>query len=108
MNPFNTFKIETTKHHIAALNAEIELKQLTLAESSVIDNILYSEGFDKDGKPKLTMEAINKAKLQRVAMALVKPKMSVEELLALPSEASEAINEIADILNPQKQDEEGN
>ncbi len=107
MNPFEQYKPTETKHHIVALNAEVTLKTLSLNESMRVDAILYKEGFD-DGKPNITMEAIQEAKLLRVSLALVKPKMSVKELKALPKDAMKAIDEIADLLNPAAVEEEGN
>ena len=108
MNPFEQYKPTETKHHIVALNAEVTLKTLPLNESMRVDAILYKEGFD-DGKPNITMEAIQEAKLLRVSLALVEPRMSVKELKALPKDAMKAIDEIAEVLTPTiVDDKEGN
>ncbi len=101
-NPFNQFAGTETKHKIAALQgAEVTLRTLSLSESAEIDAILYSQGFGDDGKPILSIESINKAKIVRVSKALVIPKMSVKELESLSISSLDAINEIVDILTPK-------
>ena len=101
-NPFNQFAGTETKHKIASLQgAEVTLRTLSLAESAEIDAILYSQGFGEDGKPILSIESINKAKIVRVSKALVSPKMSVKELESLSISSLDAINEIVDILAPK-------
>ena len=106
MNPFDTYKPTETKHHIKTLNAEVTLKTLSLSDSSRVDAILYKDGFTDEGAPQVTIEAITEAKLLRVSLSLVEPKMSVTELKALPKDAMEAINEITEIITAEPK--EGN
>ena len=107
MNPFDTFKGAESTHKIKSLNAEVTLRTLSLNDTLRVEAILFKDGFD-DGKPNISMEAITEAKLLKVSLALVKPKMSVTELKALPKEAMEAINEINEILSPVEEEKEGN
>ena len=105
-NPFEMYKPTETKHHIKTLKAEVTLKTLSLADSARVDAVLYKDGFNDDGAPQVTIEAITEAKLLRVSLALVEPKMSVTDLKALPKEAIEAVNEISEILTAEPK--EGN
>ena len=106
-NPFTTmFQGKETTHNIQALNgAEVKLRTLSLADNAEIEAIIYSKGLDENGKPIISIEDINSAKILRVSKSLVNPKMSVKELNALSVGSMDAINEIMDIINPIEVDE---
>lgn len=106
-NPFEQFNGKETKHKIEALGgAEVTLRELSLADNAEIEALLYKEGFNDDGKPIMSITNINKAKLMRVSKALVVPVMTMEHLETLSLHSLNAINEIADIVNPRV--DEGN
>ena len=100
-NPFDLFKPTETSHKIAALNgAEVTLKTLSQAEKAEIDAVLYSGGFE-DGKPVLSMEALNKANIVKLSKILVEPKMSIKDLERLSVEVDSAFKEIIDLVTPK-------
>ena len=106
-NPFDIYKATETTHFIKALNAEVTLRSLSLAESARIDEVLLKDGFKDDGKPNVTYDSLQKSQLLRVSLSLVKPKMSVKDLGLLPKDVKVAIDEIIEILTPTET-QEGN
>ena len=106
-NPFNVFKTQTKKVKVKALdNAEVELRELTVAES----NELFKELFNEEGK--FDSSKSLSVRLKKISMSMTKPSMTVEELEALGAKANLAINEISDEIDkfekPEGLDEEGN
>lgn len=106
-NPFNVFKAQTKKVVVKALgNAEVEIRELTVAES----NELFKELFTAEGKYD-SSKALS-VRLKKVSMALVKPKMSIAELEELGVKANTAITEISDAIDATEEpvglDKEGN
>jgi len=86
-NDVKTAKIE------ALDGAEIKYRDLTMAESDAFTNRLIKD-VKKDGKADIDFVEANKIKYEKVALILIEPQMTVEELRAFPSSAAEAINEI--------------
>ena len=106
-NPFDAFKAKTKKINVKALeNAEVEIKELTVAES----NELFKELFNEEGKYDSSKALA--VRLKKVSMAMVKPKMSIEDLEALGAKANMAITEISEAIDateePDGLDEQGN
>ncbi len=96
-NPFNKYKSNPTVHFIESLGAEVTLRELTYGEAEKFLKEAV-KGEEKDGTPILDMEAIAGALLAKVSLALVEPKMSVEDLEALSVSSREALMEIAKIV----------
>ena len=94
-NPFNTFKPKTKKANIEALDgAEIEYRNLTLAETDTLREALIT-GYNKEtGEPEMDFVKAMSIKYDKVALMLVSPKMSKEDLLDLSGEAEKAVDEI--------------
>ena len=101
MNVFDKYIPTETKHAIKALDgAEVTLRKLTLKESTDLTNKLV-KSVDKHGVPEMDMEAAGRSKLEKLSLAMVDPKMTVDELLALGTDASTAIDEIYAIVDPK-------
>lgn len=98
-NPFDSFKLKTKKVKIKSLgNKEVTISEMTVAQS----NEFYSKvvtGYKEDGTPIIEYTAVPEVNLEKVATCMVEPKMTVEELKQLSSEASKAISEISDAID---------
>ena len=100
-NAFSKFAPGETKHKIKALDgAEVTLRELTLKEVKELANEMI-KGMDADGNPEIDYEKANSSQMTKVSMALVDPKMSVEDLEALGRGAKAAIDEIFAIVDPE-------
>ena len=90
-------------------NAEIKYRELTMAESDAFTKRLIKD-FGKDGKDaEIDFNEANEIKYEKVATMLVEPKMTIEDLKALPASAIGAINEINALGEAQPEtDAEGN
>lgn len=98
-NPFAKYALQTKKVKIEALdNAEIEIQEMTVAESTDFFKRVVS-GYDEDGKAELNYNEIADIKIEKVAASMVSPKMTVDELKNLSQTASEAIDEIATAID---------
>jgi len=99
---FANNEVKTAK--IEALDgAEIKYRDLTMSENDAFTNRLI-KGVDKQGEAEIDYAEANEIKYEKAAMILVEPKMTVEELKALPASAAEAINEINALIDAQKDD----
>jgi len=109
-NPFDMYnkEMEPKTAIIKALgDAEITYKKLPMGEEDAL-KLSMIEGYDDKGKPILDKEGYVDMKYKKVSLALVEPKMSVEELKALPESASAAIDEIMELITDEKDETEGN
>ena len=85
---------------IKALDAEIQYRELTMQENDEFTKRLIKD-FGTDGKnAEIDFEEANEIKYEKVSVMLVEPKMTVEDLKALPASAIEAINEINALGEP--------
>ncbi len=101
---------EPKKAFIEALGgAEIEYRTLTMKENDDFQKRTV-KGFDSEGKPEFNYDEFSKIKYEKVAMGLIEPAMTVEELNALDGEAAKAIAEIEALISGTSElvDEEGN
>lgn len=99
-NPFTQFEVKERKVFIEALNAEVVLKDLSLADKAEITSTLIS-GTDDKGEAIVDVKAALGVKYVKISKALVNPKMSPEALRALSGDAEEAINELLYLVDPQ-------
>ena len=105
-NPFGMYDLETKTAVIKAFNgAEIQYRELTMEENDTFQKVMI-KGFDKDGQPELDVDKYAEVKYLKVATGLIEPKMSVEELKALPKSAAAAIGEILDLIAGKDDDDE--
>lgn len=105
VNPFDAYIMEEKIVYIEALNAEVKLRPLTMGESDAFNKRLI-KGYTGKGEPTVDMEEATKINYEKVALAMIEPKMSVEQLQALPSSASKAINEIVKHIDGREDGEE--
>jgi len=96
---------------IKALGAEIKYRDLTMAEVDVFSKRMI-KGYGEDNRtPEIDFDEATEIKYEKVAMIMIEPKMTVEQLKALPAAAIEAINEINALVDGDNEDgidEKGN
>ena len=111
MNPFDAFKgLAAHKAKIEALDGfEITYRKLTRAEADAFNDKIVKE-YDKDGKPVIDMEAITAVVYEKIALCLIDPVMTVEDLQSLEADSDSAMGEIVKLLEkqPEKVDDKGN
>lgn len=106
-NPFDQFKPEEKEYKIESLGASVILRQLTVGEIDEATSKMV-KSVDGEGNPIMDFDQVSGLKLYKVSQALVKPKMSVEELKRLSKDASVVIDEILNIVDPLPDVEKGN
>ena len=112
-NPFDLFKLGSQTVFIEALQAEVEFRSLTMAESDAFNKRLLGD-YSGKGDPQIDLAEATKINYEKVALCMSSPKMSIEDLKKLPVTASKAMNEIVKAIDGRedeadKEDEtEGN
>ena len=108
-NPFDAYKTEEKKVFIEALNSEITYRELTMLEADNFNKRLL-KNYDGKGDPTIDLEEATKINYEKVALALVEPKMTVKDLQGLPTSAAKAIAEIVKAIDGKEgaTDDEGN
>ena len=104
-NPFDLFKLGTQKVFIEALEADIEFRSLTMAESDAFNKRLLGDYTGK-GDPQIDLAEATKINYEKVALCMSEPAMSIADLKALPVTASKAINEIVKAIDGREDVEE--
>lgn len=98
-NPFDAFAVTERKVVIEALdNYEVTLKDLTIAEADGYNKRLLKDYTGK-GDPVIDLEEATKINYEKVAKALIDPKMTVAQLQALGTQGSKAITEIVKAID---------
>ena len=97
-NPFAKFSLKTKKVKIKALDAEVEIQELTYAQSVEFSKRIIN-GFDENGKADLNYDELADIKIEKVSLGLVEPTMSIDELKKLSTQATKAIDEIAEAID---------
>jgi hypothetical protein len=95
-NPFSKYSTETKVVKIKELDAEVTIRALTIGESDMFATMMIGE--EVNGKVSFNYKAMAEIRKRKVALAMVSPVMTYEEIDALPSEGVAAINEIADAI----------
>ena len=103
---------EVFKAKVEALdNAEISYRKLTMSEADMFTDKMIKD-FGEDGTPVINRESMNEIKYEKIALCLIEPKMSIEDLKDLPADAINVITEIGfliDGISPKSdEDSEGN
>ncbi len=107
-NPFSAFVAEEQTVFIAALGTEITYRPLTMIEGDHFRAKMIKE-FDDQGKPVIDVDASQNIKYEKVALMLIEPSITAEELKSLSGSASIAIDEILALLGDDDEvDAEGN
>ena len=106
-DPFGIFLVEEKKAVIEALGEyEITYRDLTMKESDDFSKRLV-KGYGADGKtPELDFDEASKIKYEKIALILIDPKKTVEELEGMGAKAILAINEINALIEPELDDED--
>ena len=78
----------------------VQIKKLSYGESMDISNKSI-DGIDSDGNPQINFSAAQKSKYEKISKALVSPRMTVNQLLALDESADDMLNEIFEIVDPK-------
>lgn len=109
LNPFDQFLTSEKTVHIEALGADIRFRDLTMGEADAFNKRLLKD-YDGKGDPSIDLAEATKINYEKIALALIEPKMSVTKLQALGTTASVAINEIIKAIDGREDgvDEEGN
>jgi len=104
--------LATKTAKIEALNGEeITYRELTLLEVDTLNLALMSDkGVDANGQPTIDYAKASRIKYEKVALMVMKPKVTVEELYALPNNMRGAIDEILALVGEDGDvvDSEGN
>lgn len=90
-NPFDKYKKSDYTVEIESLG-KIKLREFTVEESTAYSKRMVL--INEEGDAKLNYNDIAEIKLDKVSAALVEPKMTVEQLKALNSNAIEVIEAI--------------
>jgi hypothetical protein len=106
-NPFAMFannEVKTAK--IKALNgAEIKYRELTLRENDEFNTRMVKDFDASTGEnPIIDIEEATAIKYEKVALMLIEPKMTADQLHDLPASASGAIDEILDLQKSGEED----
>ena len=111
-NPFNLFTLAEQTVFIEALEAEVTFRSMTMAENDAFTKRLLGDYTGK-GDPVIDLAEATKINYEKIELCMTKPKMTIQELKALPATASKAINEIVKAIDgredePKEDDAEGN
>ena len=106
-NAFAMFAaVENKTAVIKALGgATITYRDLTMNEADAFSQRLIKSYGKDGGAPEIDYDEANKIKYEKVALILIEPKMSVDDLKKLSVHALEAINEISALVDPETKDE---
>jgi hypothetical protein len=95
---FDKYKTQTKVIKVKALdNQEVTIRELTVNESNEFYKKIVGEP-KEDGSMQFNYKEIFSIKVEKVATAMVNPRMTAEELEELSEGATEAINEIAEAI----------
>ncbi len=96
---FDNYLPQPTEHTLSN-NEVIQIKKLSYGEAMAISNKSI-KSIGADGTPEIDFEAAQKAKYEKISRALVQPKLTVLQLLAMDDTADEIIDEIYAIVDPK-------
>ena len=57
------------------------------------------KGFDENGKPEFNFDEINDIRYEKIALCLIEPKMTVDDLRNLDASATKALIEIEAVIS---------
>lgn len=98
-NPFEQFVGETKEIVVKGLGGKrVSIREMNYEEATEFSGRLFS-GVDENGSAKIDAKEYIGMRVEKVALCMLNPKMTVEKLNNLPAKASEAIVEIADAID---------
>ena len=113
-NPFAIFSDTQKTAFIKAFDAEITYRELTMAEADMFNKRLVKDYKPGSGEPNINMDEVTLVAYEKIAMCMIEPVMTVEELQGLGASASKTIQEIGKLIDGRQAlvddelDEEGN
>lgn len=105
---FAGHEIKTAK--IKALgDQEIKYRTLTVKEADEFQKKTI-KGFDSDGKPEFNFDAISQLRNEKIALCMIEPKATIEDLEGLEADGAKALYEIEALISGTEAltDEKGN
>ncbi len=109
-NPFSIFQDTEKTAFIKSLNAEIRYRELSMAEADAFNKRFIKDYRVGDDTPNVDMTEVTKIAYEKIAICMIEPEMTVEELKNLGASASKAIQEIGKLIDGREDedDKEGN
>ena len=104
-NPFDKFAIHERTEYIKALDAEVTFRPLTKKEADAF-SVRLLKNYNGSDDMNIDLEEANKINMEKVALCLIEPKLTVNDMLQYGSEISDAINEIAALIDGRSVDTE--
>lgn len=95
------FKTKTKEIEVKAWDATVEIRELTVAESSEVQAIMLKDSTTEElssGTVNVSIGKFEEAKIKAVSMALINPKLSEGDLSGMGTAASEGISEIYEAI----------
>lgn len=107
-NPFLKYAVATKTAFIEEFDSEIKYRELTMAENDAF-NLRLLKNYSADNT-NVDIEEATKIAYEKIALCLIEPKVTVEDLKALGSGVSVVINKINKVISGAELevDSEGN
>ncbi len=100
---FGRFKAETKEVAVKAWdNDKVTIRKLTIREASEVKSLLMNNATSEQlssGKLEISVGLLEHSQYLAVSYALVTPKLTIEEIESLPTDALTGISEIHDAIN---------
>lgn len=110
VNPFEKYSSVSESIFIKALDANVTVRKLTMKENDAFNRRLLKD-YKGSGDTVIDIEEATQISYEKVALALIEPKMTVEDLQNLNTGSAKAISEIAKYVDGTADtiiDKEGN
>ncbi len=105
-NPFAKFTAgQEKKAYVEALDYEITYRELTMLESDGFSKRLLKNYKGKDNA-NIDMNEATKIMYEKIALCLIDPKITVDELKQLEVSATKAIQEIGKLIDGREDEDE--
>lgn len=98
MGAFDKFKVGNKVAKVESLGITVTYRELTISEVDAFNSRII-DGVDGDGKARIDYEEAGRIRYEKIALCLISPRTTVEELLGLSASAIGAINELAVLID---------
>lgn len=105
-NPFDIFAINNRTEFITALGQEVTFRPLTKKEADEFNVRLLKDYRGDESNMNIDLAEANRINMEKVALCLVEPKLTIEEIEAYGAGISDAINEIVAFIDGRSDDNE--
>lgn len=98
----NKFKTKTKEIEVKAWDMTVEIRELTVSESSAVQAVMLNDSTSDDlsnGTVNISIGKFEESKIKAVSLSLINPKLSEAELSSMGSSASEGITEIYEAIS---------